>query len=63
MGDGCWLDHKGVHQGIADRGLEKVTVPEASVHFRFCTTQQKITLSPGKWRNIQIEFFFFNLRG
>lgn len=46
-----------LHRGSADTGLEKVTMPEANVHFLFYTTQQKLTLGPEKWRNIQIDFF------
>lgn len=47
-----------LHRGSSDRGLEKVTMPEANVHFLFCTTQQKITLGLEKWRNREIDFFF-----
>lgn len=52
-----WIT-RGVHQGSLDEGLEKVRVPEANVHFLFCSTQQKVTLGPEKWRNLQIDFFF-----
>lgn len=52
---------RGVHQGSSDKGLDKVTVPEANVHFLFCSTQQKVTLGPEQWRNLQIDFFFKKL--
>lgn len=57
MEDGCCLYHTGEHQGRADRGLEKVTVPEQVSIFCFAQLSKKITLGTEKGRNMQSELF------
>lgn len=63
MENGCRLSpvcaRNTLHWGSSDRGLEKVTMPEANVHFLFCTTQQKNNFGPRKVKEHR-DWFFLN---